>query len=126
MVVSETIEMELKILVMVLSLRPVKWLGGEPLQQRKTIHHSRRVVGLLDRVWYILYCRVRIEQHSQTFLLKRVRGCQDYPDTSLVWTLACLVRSKSSLSLLYWSRQMGLRVYYPGHSVSRETWYTTP
>ncbi len=56
MVVSETMETELKVLVMVLSLRPLKWLEGEPLQQRKTSHHSRRIVGLLDRVWYILYC----------------------------------------------------------------------
>ena len=84
MVASETMETELKVLVMVLSLRPLKWPGGEPLQQRKTSHHSRRIFGLLDRVWYILYCSVRIEQHAPTFLLRRVRGCQNYPDTSLV------------------------------------------
>ena len=64
MVISETMDTELKVLVMVLSLRPLKWLGGEPLQQRKTSHHSRRIIGLLDRVWYTMYCCVRIEQHS--------------------------------------------------------------
>ena len=84
MVVSETMETELKVLVMALSLRPLKWLGGEPLQQRKTSHHSRRIFGLPIRVWYILYCCVRIGQHAQTFLLRHVRGCQNYPDTSLV------------------------------------------
>ena len=72
MVVSETMETELKGLVMVLSLRPLRWLGGEPLQQRKTSHHSRRVFGLLDRVWDMLYCCVRIERHSQTFLLRPI------------------------------------------------------
>ena len=30
MVLSETMETELKVLVMVLSLRPLKWLEGEP------------------------------------------------------------------------------------------------
>ena len=50
MVVSETMETELKDLVIMLSLRPLKWLGGEPLQQRKTSHRSRRIVGLLHRV----------------------------------------------------------------------------
>ena len=73
MVVSKTMEMELKVIVMVLSVRPQRWLGGEPLQQRKTSDHSRRIVGLLDRVWYILYCCYRIERHSQTFLLRHVR-----------------------------------------------------
>ena len=58
MVVSETMETELKVLVMVLSLRPLKWLGGEPLQQRKMSYHSRRIVGLLDpsMVYTVLLC----------------------------------------------------------------------
>lgn len=73
MVASETMETVLKVLVMESSLRPPKWPGGEPLQQRKTSHHSRCVVGLLDRVWYILYWCVRIEGQSQTFLLRHVR-----------------------------------------------------
>ena len=83
MVVSENMETELKILVIILLLQMLKWLG-ELSRQRETSHHSQRVVGLLDRILYILYCCVRIEQQSQAFLLRHVHGCSNHPDDSRV------------------------------------------
>lgn len=54
MVASRTVETELNVAVMVLSLLPLKWLGGEPLQQSQTSRLSLRIVGLLERVLDIL------------------------------------------------------------------------
>ena len=62
MVASEIMVMELKVLAMVLSLPLLKWLGEESLQQRKTSHHSLRMLGLLNRVLDVLYCCIKIEQ----------------------------------------------------------------
>ena len=92
-------ETELKVLVIMLGLQMLKWLGGEPLQQRKASHHSQRIVGMLDRVLYILYCCVRIEQQSQTFLPRHVHGCQNNPDNSPVRHVGWTATNKSLLTL---------------------------
>ena len=54
MVASKTVETELNVIMIVLSLLPLKWLGGKLLQQSKASRHSLRIVGLLDRVLDIL------------------------------------------------------------------------
>ena len=78
-VVSENMETELKVLVIIMLPQMLKWLGGELSQQRKTSHHSQRIFGLLDRVLYILYCCGRIEQHPQTVLLRHARTAPILP-----------------------------------------------
>lgn len=50
MVASETVQTKLNVIVMVLSLLPLKWLGGKPLQQSKASRHNLRIIGLLERV----------------------------------------------------------------------------
>lgn len=54
MVAFETLETELNVIVMVLSLLPLKGLGGKALQQSKASRHSLRIVGLHGRALDIL------------------------------------------------------------------------